>query len=293
MNTNIINRHLYWISQGYCFEDVQNIRQEIRDLSPYSTIGTKAIHHRIGGSYSDNGFSKADLEKLTFLLVDDGDFDGDIHFLKHSRNLEKLFISGLCSEKKISDLRPLRKLEKLQHLHMDHQQISDLSALSNLQNLREIHLYKNPIESIRPIIQLKNLRKAEFSGVYEEEIFQLLQSSRSAKVSFTSRDDKYSYDAYWMNGWAYKTTYLKEQSSIVTTIEPMPGVNETKYSIPPPQQLRLMLIRSQEIAQSLLSEKQSICDSEFTYKEKTHLLIGRFKYYDTEKRNFDFQESRN
>lgn len=293
MNINIINRHLHWISQGYCFEDVQSIRQNIREFNPYSTIGTKAIHHRIGGSYSEEELSKADLEKLTFLLVDDGDFDGDIHFLRHSVNLEKIFISGLSSEKKISDLKPLRKLDKLRHLHLDHQQIKDLSALSKLQNLREIHLYKNPIDSIEPIVRLKNLQKAEFSKVCELEIFQLLQNSKNAKVSFTSTEDKYSYDAFWINNWAYKTTYLKEKSSIVTTIEPMTGVDGKNYSMPPPQQLRGMLTKSKEIAQTLLSDKQNIFDSEFTYKEKTHLLKGRFQYHDTQKRNFDFQNSQN
>lgn len=292
-NSDIFNRHLFWVDRGYSFDDIAAIRKDIKEFFPFSPLGTRTIQQRIGGVYPEKEVTVEDLKKLTFLLIDDCDFDSDLQFLRYATNLEKLVVSGRCSDEKIHNIKPLRHLKKIQKLQLDHQEIEDVSALSELSNLKWISLFSNPIRTLEPLMNLKAIQKAEFSDIAEKEVFELLRNSKQAQVSFTSLQDGYSYDAFWINNWAYKTTYFKDHSHIITTIEPLTGAKRTLMHPTAPENLKVMLRKSQDVAGLLLGKCQKIINSEFSYQEKNQLLKGYFEYQSTGSVVFDLHNAQN
>lgn len=280
MNSTIINHHLSWITKGYGFKDIQTIRRELIELDPFLKIGTSVIQKKIGGIVPEKIISQKDLLLLTFLIVDDPDFDGDIEFLKYCRNLKQLFISGNNSIGKIENLQPLQKLHNLEYVYLERQNIIDLSPLSNLQNLKALFLYNNPIETLKPVASLSKLQYAEFSRVKEKEVAALLRNSQTCRVSFTSREEHYSYDAYWLKGWAFKITFFKDFSAIITTIEPIDLERFQNKTTKIDQEIyaELMKKTSRKIASFLLSENQKIQQTEYYYKEELCFLKGQFNY---------------
>ena len=130
MDYKIINRHLSWISQGYSFRGIEAIRTELQQFSNSLTIGTRKIHECIGGRLSP--FFQEELGKLTYLFIEDEDFDGDLNFLKYCPNLRQLYISGKASSNKISSLEPIRGLKQLELLNLRDQDIYELDALTGL-----------------------------------------------------------------------------------------------------------------------------------------------------------------
>ena len=61
--------------------------------------------------------------------------------MKELKNLERLNIGN----NRISDISPLRKMNKLNFLWAASNQVSDISVLKELPNLKEIYLNGNPI----------------------------------------------------------------------------------------------------------------------------------------------------
>jgi internalin A len=57
-------------------------------------------------------------------------------------------------DSRVSDLRPLASLEKLEYLWLSNNQISDLTPLANLRNLRTIDLDRNLVSNLRPLAGL-------------------------------------------------------------------------------------------------------------------------------------------
>jgi len=64
---------------------------------------------------------------------------------------------------KISDLKPLEKLEKLEVLKINFNQIEDITPLLNLKNLKELWLHNNNIKDIRGIGRLSKLNHLDVS----------------------------------------------------------------------------------------------------------------------------------
>ena len=64
---------------------------------------------------------------------------------------------------KISDLKPLEKLEKLEVLKINFNQIEDVTPLLNLKNLKELWLHNNNIKDIRGIGRLSKLNHLDVS----------------------------------------------------------------------------------------------------------------------------------
>ena len=64
---------------------------------------------------------------------------------------------------KISDLKPLEKLEKLEVLKINFNQIEDVTPLLNLKNLKELWLQNNNIKDIRGIGRLSKLNHLDVS----------------------------------------------------------------------------------------------------------------------------------
>ena len=61
----------------------------------------------------------------------------------------------------------------------------------------------------------------KFSEVEEDEVFELLKNNRDAVVSFISIEEVMSYDAYWLNDWAFKVSYFKDFKKIYVEIAPL------------------------------------------------------------------------
>ena len=66
---------------------------------------------------------------------------------------------------------------------------------------------------------IKDLRKIPvMSHERQDEIFELLKNSKNCKVSFCSMDMGWGYKAFWLEKWAFKTTYFKDYTKISITI---------------------------------------------------------------------------
>jgi len=64
---------------------------------------------------------------------------------------------------KISDLKPLEKLEKLEVLKINFNQIEDITPLLNLKNLKELWIHNNNVKDIRGISKLYKLNHLDVS----------------------------------------------------------------------------------------------------------------------------------
>lgn len=279
MNNKIISRHLSWAEKGLNFEDICAIRAELKKRHPGIKIGTEIIQQRIGAKDPDMNFEKSDLEKLKFLLIEDPDFEGDLQFLQYSKNLEVLSINGLTSKKKISNLDPLSGLHKLQEIHMAHHVIEDISPLEHLKDLRKVDLYDNKLKSIAPLTQQKNLHKARFSGVNENEIKRLLQSSNRAIVTFNPQGIELIFQAFWVNDWAFKACYKIEKDHLAVSIEPVKDEEGRLPLLTAPDNLRGVILRAKELVGELMENTPDLSNSHFSFIEKTNVLKGSLYFH--------------
>ena len=107
------------------------------DLSPLKGL-TSLIRLRIGSS------GVSDLSPLAGLI-----------------NLEEL---ELFSNRRISDVSPLRSLRKLRRLRLERNNISDVSPLATLHNLMELSLQRNNISDISPLDGLRENTRIYWFG---------------------------------------------------------------------------------------------------------------------------------
>ena len=107
------------------------------DLSPLKGL-TNLIRLRIGSS------GVSDLSPLAGLI-----------------NLEEL---ELFSNRRISDVSPLRSLRKLRRLRLERNNISDVSPLATLHNLMELSLQRNNISDISPLDGLRENTRIYWFG---------------------------------------------------------------------------------------------------------------------------------
>ena len=129
---------------------------------------------------------------------------------------------------KISDLKPLEKLEKLEVLKINFNQIEDITPLLNLKNLKELWLHNNNIKNIRGIGRLSKLNHLDVSfnplkyGVEEIEKLRSLKRLEVREVPKEIVDYIYeNYNKFTMLDKIFIENRMAENSK--------KRGNETKY----------------------------------------------------------------
>ena len=129
---------------------------------------------------------------------------------------------------KISDLKPLEKLEKLEVLKINFNQIEDITPLLNLKNLKELWLHNNNIKDIRGIGRLSKLNHLDVSfnplkyGVEEIEKLRSLKRLEVREVPKEIVDYIYeNYNKFTMLDKIFIENRMAENSK--------KRGNETKY----------------------------------------------------------------
>ena len=129
---------------------------------------------------------------------------------------------------KISDLKPLEKLEKLEVLKINFNQIEDITPLLNLKNLKELWLHNNNIKDIRGIGRLSKLNHLDVSfnplkyGIEETEKLRSLKRLEVREVPKEIVDYIYeNYSKFTMLDKIYIENRMAENSK--------KRENETKY----------------------------------------------------------------
>ena len=120
----------------------------------------------------------------------------EINCISEYKNVKELDLRW----NRISDLKPLEKLEKLEVLKINFNQIEDITPLLNLKNLKELWLHNNNIKDIRGIGKLSKLNHLDVSfnplkyGVEEIERLKSLKRLELREVSKEIVD--YIYENY-------------------------------------------------------------------------------------------------
>ena len=129
---------------------------------------------------------------------------------------------------KISDLKPLEKLEKLEVLKINFNQIEDITPLLNLKNLKELWLHNNNIKDIRGIGRLSKLNHLDVSfnplkyGIEETEKLRSLKRLEVREVPKEIVDYIYeNYNKFSMLDKIFIENRMEENSK--------KRENETKY----------------------------------------------------------------
>ncbi len=281
-NLNIISKHLTWHLAGKSFQDILAIQKELTMDTPFLFGGTNEIQKYIGGQIylPPELLKESDFEKITYIIIDDQEFDGNLDFISKCTNIEQIIIkTSSRSINKIASLSPLQNLKKLRLLHLVFHNVSDLSPLSAFENLEDIDLLSNPIKSIKPLVNFRNLKKVRVSNAEDEDVFELLKNSNNAIVDYYSKELDVSFKAYWIRDWAFKTTRYQNYTTIYICIGTiMPDAFEGKLKSSGIDYISLLKNKSKEIARSLLSEKEELIgDPEFNYDE-FKILNGKFEF---------------
>jgi hypothetical protein len=185
--TKILHRHLYWISIGLTFEDILAFRKPLWDS--FSQTSTMDIQMYIMANNQDltvdmDEFAPIDFSKITYLYIDDENFDGDIEFVAQCKNIIHIHLDGCNFQTKIKTVGHLSKLHQLEFLNVAHNEINNLEQLSVLHNLHHLWFFGNNIDSIKAIITLKKLQELKCTIATHEEVYRLLQSSIDCDVEY-------------------------------------------------------------------------------------------------------------
>ena len=198
-----IAMQLQWQHHGIDFAKAIEIRDRLWDKSPFLSIGAEAIHKEIKATFFDLEIEKCqDVSKLTYLIINDHKFDGDLSFLEECENIEYIEITGLIGEK-VTSLEPLRKLTKLKYIKLDYHEINSIEPLSELVSLEELFIFNNPVKSIAPILELTKLKKLKVAFYNEFEFFTFLQNSKQCTIECADEEKKEMYKINWFNDWAF------------------------------------------------------------------------------------------
>ena len=148
----------------------------------------------------------------------------EINCISEYKNVKELDLRW----NKISDLKPLEKLEKLEVLKINFNQIEDITPLLNLKNLKELWLHNNNIKDIRGIGRLSKLNHLDVSfnplkyGVEEIEKLRSLKRLEVREVSKEIVDYIYeNYNKFTMLDKIFIENRMAENSK--------KRGNETKY----------------------------------------------------------------
>lgn len=148
----------------------------------------------------------------------------EINCISEYKNVKELDLRW----NRISDLKPLEKLEKLEVLKINFNHIEDITPLLNLKNLKELWLHNNNIKDIRGIGRLSKLNHLDVSfnplkyGVEEIEKLRSLKRLEVREVSKEIVDYIYeNYNKFTMLDKIFIENRMAENSK--------KRGNETKY----------------------------------------------------------------
>lgn len=148
----------------------------------------------------------------------------EINCISEYKNVKELDLRW----NRISDLKPLEKLEKLEVLKINFNQIEDITPLLNLKNLKELWLHNNNIKDIRGIGKLSKLNHLDVSfnplkyGVEEIEKLRSLKRLELREVPKEIVDYIYeNYNKFTMLEKIFIENRMTENSN--------KRENETKY----------------------------------------------------------------
>ncbi len=224
MINKVVLMHLEWQQNGIDFEHAISIRDRLWDQSPFSSIGAMNIDSEIKKTIKSYQLvSAGDVSKLSYFILNDKFFDGDLSFLEECVNLEYLQISGICSEK-ITSLESLRKLTKLRSIDLEHHSFISLEPLNQLQNLEELLIFNNPVKSIAPIIELRKLKKVKVPFYNEVDFFTVLQNSKKCTIECTDEERSQMCKIYWFNEWAFRHEHFfpsEEPTKFIYALVPL------------------------------------------------------------------------
>ncbi len=272
-NIQILKVNLHWQKKGWRFDEILQMRKQLREMDPFLNVGTKKIQKEIGGRF-DPDPDPVDFRNMTYVLIDDNAFNGNLEFLDLCPNLEQLFICGISAEKKITDLAPLKQLKKLKYLHLEHHEIFELSALEGLTGLEEIYLCENPLLDISDILNLKNLKTVHLPEAEEQEVFELLQSSPVCEVHFIHRDYDAGFTACRLGNWSFMYSYIKDFTQVNTQIQPLLPTEFT----PTVKAEILMKEKLHQLSISVLRADEEAETPSFIYSEDPVAIIGKMGY---------------
>ena len=131
----------------------------------------------------------------------------DIKLLEKFTNLQALILAGLklpqkatpkwmtilaklgifdLSKKSFIDLRPLKKLYKLQTLNLSASQVSDLKSIRRLTNLGNLNLFGTQVSDLKPLKGLKNLKSLyirDCKNIKDEQVQELQKALPNLKIT--------------------------------------------------------------------------------------------------------------
>ena len=190
--TKILYRHLYWSSLGLTLKDILEIKATFKNT--FSNATTRDIERYLMIKLQDvmpteMQLNPIDFTKITFLYIEDEDFDGDIEFISKCNNITHIYLDGWIFTNKIKSLEPFRNLNKLEYLNLSNNLITNLEALSGLANLKRLWVYGNHLDSIGPITDLKKLKELRCNYSTHQEAYKLLQNSIDCKIEYKVKEE--------------------------------------------------------------------------------------------------------
>lgn len=194
--SKILYRHLYWCSLGLTLEAILEIKATFKNT--FSHASTRDIERFLMIKLQDvipteMQLNPIDFTKITFLYIEDEDFDGDIEFISQCNNITHIYLDGWIFTNKIKSLEPFRNLNKLEYLNLSNNAITNLEALSELTNLKHFWIYGNKLDSIQPITHLKKLKELRCTYVTHKEVYKLLQNSIDCKIEYKVKEEESTF----------------------------------------------------------------------------------------------------
>lgn len=185
------------------FFEVLKRRSQLCDEDPFANVGCEKLCKEIITPVLNLNFElkKEDLEIMTFVIIDELNFDGKIDLLEELVNIEYIYISGINGIGKTKDLTVLQNLKKIRYLDIHNCLIDNLTPLNKLTEIEYLLLRNNPLITIKPICHFKKLKKIEISYqldyrieeyfTYNENEFEELKSnSENCEMKFTAFNSK-------------------------------------------------------------------------------------------------------
>ena len=185
------------------FFEVLERRNQLTSEDPFVNVGCEKLCKEIIASNLNLNFElkKEDLEIITFVIIDELNFDGKIDLLEELLNIEYIYISGNNGIGKTKDLMALQNLKKIKYLDIHNCSIDNLAPISKLTEIEHLLLRNNPLKTIKPICHFKKLKKIEVSyqpDYRKEEYFthdetefeELKTNSINCEIKFTAFNPK-------------------------------------------------------------------------------------------------------